>query len=731
MADRPTAQREYFATLDPEKLVSELDQRRNSWYACMTANGLYKRWRKSYDLYFGRHWVHGPSYAANNSEILRYGDKGEYAAFAVNHYRNLIRHILSITTSQRISFEPVAINTDRESETQARLGRNLLENYFKQKRFNRYLKRAAEYSQIFGKGFVYPFWDTNLGRPWSYRDATDLNGDPVLDHETGEPVQQIVNEGDADMWSPSPFDIQHDLSEEDYAHLQHVEIRTFENKFDLAVQYPHAMDKILNLQTKNEMDNSRFFVMGKINETVKVPVYHFLHTRSKSMPNGRYVKHCGGGCILYDGPIPYSKLPLFRIVPGELLGSCDGYSDAFDIIGLQEAVDVLVSTMFTNLQAQGMQKIYVPDGCTLSNVQISKGLAILRGPANLQPVPLNFTANPKEIFEAIPGLQKMMETTIGINATVRGDPDHNLKSGVALGLVQAMAIQYASDFQQSWAELAEDTGSFLLCDLISPNVTNSRVVAMLGKKNHSYQGEYTGKDIAQIDRVMVNLGNPLLQTTAGKYQLAEGMADRGLIKTAQDFLTLVETGQLDAVTEGLDAVLSQIEQENEFLRQGRSVTALMGDKDILHAQKHLDLIANPDVRNNAAHVKVVMDHIMQHINNAKTRDPLIAMIAGEPPVPQPPPQGPPPGAAPQGPPPGPPVLGHVLHHPIHAPKPGNPMAPQGAPAMIPGAPSPLMNGHGKQRPNLGQLLQAPSNMPHIERLPPNLQPTGAIQSPLK
>lgn len=727
MASSITAQRQYFATFDAEKLVAELDQRRNSWYATMTANGLYKRWRKSYDLYFGRHWVHGPSYAANNSEILRYGDKGEYAAFAVNHYRNLIRHILSITTSQRISFEPVAINTDRESETQARLGRNLLECYFKQKRFNRHLKRAAEYSQIFGKGFVWPFWDTNLGKPWTYKDATHLDGTPVMDPETGMPVQQIVNEGDADMWSPSPFDVMHDLSEEDYAHLQSVEIRTFENKFDLAIQYPHAHDKIIDLPTKSELDSSRFFVFGKVNETVKVPVYHFLHARSKSLPNGRYVKHCGGDVILYDGPIPYSKLNLFRIVPGELLGTCDGYSDAFDIIGLQEAVNVLVSTMFTNLQAQGLQKIYVPDGCTLSNVQISKGLAILRGPANLQPVPLNFTANPKEIFEAIPGLQKMMETTIGINATVRGDPDHNLKSGVALGLVQAMAIQYASDFQQSWAELCEDVGSFLLCDLIAPNVKNTRIVAMMGKKNHSYQGEYTGQDVAKIDRVMVNLGNPLLQTTAGKYQLAEGLADRGLIKTAQDFLRLVEDGQLDDITEASDAVLNQIEAENELLRMGRPVKAIMGDADILHAQKHLALISNQDVRQNAPYVQNVIAHIMEHINQAKTRDPVIAMIAGEPPLPPPPqppgPPGPPPPPAP------PPQPQHVVHHHMPHGQAPHPMNPQGAPAATPGAPAPLLKGH--KGPDVGQILAPPASMPHIDRLPAGLQPRGAIPQPIK
>src|SRR5207302_15028 len=97
-------------------------------------------------------------------------------------------------------------------------------------------------------------------------------------------------------------------------------------------------------------------------------------------PNGRLLIYCESDVVLYDGPMRYRRLPVFRIVPGEIYGTTEGYTDAFDLIGIQEALNALVSIAFTNQQANGVQKIWVPEGGNFSATMLAKGLAILRGP---------------------------------------------------------------------------------------------------------------------------------------------------------------------------------------------------------------------------------------------------------------------------------------------------------------------------------------------------------------
>jgi hypothetical protein len=158
------------------------------------------------------------------------------------------------------------------------------------------------------------------------------------------------------------------------------------------------------------------------------------------MPNGRLMIYCDADCVLYDGPTPYDEhLPSFRIVPGEVFGTVEGYTDFFDLQGIQEAIDVLFSSVFTNQQAHAIQKVWAPTGGEINVTMLSKALALIRGPAGSKPEPLQLTASPREVFEFHPMLIKGMETNSGINSVARGDPEHSLKSGVALAYVQAMA----------------------------------------------------------------------------------------------------------------------------------------------------------------------------------------------------------------------------------------------------------------------------------------------------
>jgi hypothetical protein len=652
---------QYFGELTAVELAAHLSERFDTNEKRTSSSR--ERKLKSLKLYYGQHYN---SSDLGDGSILSGGNEGELKLVTVNHYRNLIKHVHVMTTNQKPSFDVRAINSDNQSLQQARLGNNILDAYLKEKRLGRYLKAAAEHALVVTEGFVKCVWEPSLGRQHTVEQR---------ETEGGEVTSRVVYEGDVELSTPTTFDIDYDRTAPDWTKVEWVNIRSFKNKWNLAKRYPEQDETIRALQTKDgQQENGRtFFTLHDLDETADVPVFEFYHKRTDALPNGRYTLFCENGVVLYDGPIPYEQIPLFRISAGDVIGSTECYSDAFDLIGITEVYNTLYSTAFTNQQAFGVQSIWLPQGCEMSTEAINDNLVIFRGGApGTKPEALQLTSTAPEIFQMLELTERHHETLSGINSVARGNPESSLKSGVALGLVQSMAVQYASGFQQSWAELLEDCGTFIL-KLLKHFAKTQRMVAMAGKHNRGNMAEFTGSDLDGIDRVIVDLGNPMARTTAGRLELANGLLDKGLIKTPQEYFSVLNTGNLDPITEGPEAENSLIRKENEELMDGKPVQALVFDSHVLHMQEHKAILANPEVRRNGQTVQNTLAHIQEHMQLWKNQDPAFGLISGEPPAPMPM-MAPPPGA-PMGPPPG----------PQGAPMPAPPdqMAPGPMPAPVP------------------------------------------------
>jgi hypothetical protein len=624
MNDEPQYQDKYFAADSADKLAGHLSELFVGWHNEVNTNSLKKKWLKSYYLYYGRHWRTNVNF--DDSEILKLGDEGELSAITINHYRNLIKHILVLTTNQKPAFDVRAINSDHESLQQAKLANNILEAYLKEKRLRRYVRTAAEHALVFGKGFLKITWEPSLGEP--------VAAESYVDNE-GQPKERLVYEGDVDTMNPSVFDVYVDQTQEDWIRCEYQLCRSYRNKFSLAVRYPQLKEKILALPTKNQLDGERVVTLQRIDETADVPVYEFFHKRTDALPNGRYLLFCSSDVVLYDGPLPYKRLPIFRITPGEIFGTTEGYSDAFDLMGMQQAINVLASTIFSNESTFGVQSVLVPEGANLTHTQLAKGMAALQyNPAAGEPKPLQLTSTPQEVFKFLEMMERMMETISGVNSVARGNPEHSLKSGVALGLVQSMAVQFASAFQESYAELLEDAGTFII-ELLQAFANTKRMVAMAGRWSKGTIQSFTAEDLSNVSRVTVELGNPMARTTAGRIAIADNLLERGLVTTPQEYTTVMQTGQLDPLLRSDEAEVQLIHQENDKLADGVSCPVLIFDKHLLHIKEHKTLLDDPFVRENSKVLPIVMAHIQEHMNQYQMQPPIITMITGEPPPPPP------------------------------------------------------------------------------------------------
>lgn len=633
----------------------------------MERTGRAKRAVRATNVYYGKHQGENGvgSYSINDA-----GVDGEMSAVTHNKFRSLIKHNLSYTVTQKPSWDPRAKNSDVKSLQQARLGGNILDAYLTEKRLGRYMNQAAERALVAEKGYVIAGWDPTQGKPFATQPVSGADGKPVLD-QNGQPKMKIVHEGDIDVTSVRWESVIYDVNLRDWTKRRWNTYKLYENKWDLAARHPDKADEIIKCSADEDFGYSASFPRAKFEEKEIndiIPVFYFQHLKTDGTPSGRFFKHLGNKTWLYDGPMPYRRLGVFRITPGDEFDTCEGYTDAFDQMALQEALNVFYSIAFSNLQAFAGQKLWLPEGCEISPSALDDGMVILKGGVpGSEPKVLNLTSIPKELADIIGLFQKSMVEGMGLNSVVTGDPDHGLKSGTALGRMQAMAIQYASNFQRSWAELQEDVGTFII-ELLQDFANTPRMLALSGTANKGAMQSFTGKDLGAIERVAVDLGNPLSRTAAGRIELADKLYERGEIN-GREYIQVIQTGTLDPIAEEKQADVELVQKENELLRDGKPVRALVGDGHLYHMEKHRCVINDPQIRtwaaegdpNAAAIIQAALAHIQEHEALYNTQSPIFSIIAKEPPAPQP--MMPPPGA---------PMAG-----------PGGPPPPQGGPAPEP------------------------------------------------
>lgn len=624
MNSNPLTKNQYFGTLPASKLAGELIERVIRFDDYLRTSGRLRLWSRSYTFYNRGIYKDG--------RINLAGEQGEYSEIYVNHFRNLLTHILNMTTSQRPTFDARSANTDFKSQAQTIVANNIIDYYNRSKGLEVFTKNAVEDVLQFADGYIYQGWDFSLGDPFT------------KDQRTG----RIIKQGDVLHKNFTPLDVifDHTGGVRDAVRQWYI-VRDFQNKWDLAKLYPEMKDKILKYASDTTMANHSRVGPGGDADSDFIPVFIFMHDRTESLPDGRFYTFVGKDCWLIDSALPsfYKKLPLKRLCGSEQRGSGFGYTTAFDLLPLQEACDGLYSTILTNQATFGVQNITMPSGSNIDVQQLADGLNLINYDPKLgKPEALKLLSTPSEIFEFLNKFEEVMETISGINSVARGNPEASLKSGSALALVQSMAIQFISGLQQSYINLLEELGTGLI-NILKENANTPRMIEIVGESNKSYLKEFTKKDISSINRVTVDIGNPLSRTTAGKVSMADNLLAAKMIENADQYIQVLTTGRLEPVIENKQAELMLVRSENELMSNGGRAIATAIDNHPLHVLEHKAVIASTEARKDPAVVQAVLDHIQEHLDLWKQSDPSMLQMLGQP---APPPMLPAPPGPPNG-----------------------------------------------------------------------------------
>ncbi len=667
---------EYFARLPSRECAERCEDLIDAYYTESTRSGRTRLYRTAYFDYYEGFMVSG--------NLYRKGAQGEQTGITVNNYHNFIKHRVTMTCQQKLSYEPQAIDSSHMAMEQVRLAKGLLSLYTDRSDIDLdgRLRKATQWCQMYGESYIVTLWDETKGKP------------VALDTESGT----LVPEGDVSIKVYDPLSVIRDIYRSESDADQWYILKEECNKVDLAVQYPHFEEDIMADSLEGVYrDRQVYPTWSALSEIIWK--WTLFHDRTIAVPDGRRLVFISNKLVLDDGPLPeeYEKPPIHRMAPEDLAGTPWGYTDMFDLMPICSAISRLHSTVLTNNMTFGLQHILAPTDSNITESQLGTGLTLMSydgARPNAKPEALQLTKSAPETYEYIDKLTQTAGTLAGINEVSRGNPDLVLRgaqSGAALALMSTQSIQFNSDLGKARESMAERVGTAIIKMLAARSVV-PRQGRMLGMSGKPYSKQFKGEDLSKIDKIVIKTGNPLAQTTSGRLQIAESLQAGGYIKNHQDYLQVLETGTLDPLLESYNMEISLIKDENDQMGQGPIPDAVVFDNHVMHIPEHQVLLASVEARRNPQLIQSVLKHIQSHLGflagNAQhgPMNPILASIGNQPTLPPgtpssillPPPA--PPGMPPIGP-------GMPAKPPI-GPRPGQPRpnavpTPTGAPGLPP------------------------------------------------
>lgn len=719
---RPEGQ--YWASVSTEDIGSQVAARFRKYRELCEKTGRLSRWRLAFATYTGR----DPMTGSLSELITEGGEDGELLGAHLNFHRRLVRQQITLATGDRPLFKAMANNDSPESLEQTIVAEQLATYELGDGQLNNRAKEGIELERIFGEAFFVQTWDAAGGEEIGVEDVPELddNGDPVterlegVDPMTGEPVvqevprmtQRPVHEGSIGAEAYSPVNVARDLGVRRLEHCQWHIVRERVCRWDLAEQYPEKRSEILNEPAAGKDEFAlweRTQVIG--DETDQIYKYTLYHAKTKALPQGRETLIVGE-TALRDTPLAYKTYPVLPIVVSEEPEEGTGYSEAWDMLSPQQALNATASGILTTHDAGSINNWVATASMGVEVDDLRPGLRLCKftpdpSAPNLEPHPMQMPEVRQSSFELASFWERVMQTLSAVNDVVLGKSEG--KSGAHDALLSAQAVQAQSAIQQIYLDLLQ-WAMTMRVQLYQVFATEERTIEIVGTDDRSLVRSFKGDTIKDVRRFTVSMASPDMRTFEGRQGRLQMLLKNfpGQI-TPEQAMTMMDTGRYQPTYKAQRKAVDHLGRENEKLMRGEPVLLDPGDHHELHIREHTALKCDPDVRFDDARMRIINQHIQEHQMqwSMLSMDPMgIILLAatGQRPAPPPPMMGapPPPGdpnapMPPQGEQGAPPPMGEQMAAP-RANVPGAPpdiagvKMPQmptnpetGAPASVPGA----------------------------------------------
>jgi len=563
-----------------------------------------------------------------DTSLVYTGEQGELIKMSVPQARSLIRQVVTLTTKQKLAFQAIAQTDSAEVMKTVKLADAVSAQVVKNQKLDLKGEMLCEQASVMGLSFLKTTWRSDKGNPY----AATAEG-------------EVVYDGDVEISVCHVDDLLFDFTIPEWSDLDWVEARTIKNKWSLISQFPELKDQILKLQPVKNVVRSGMAEYWSVSEADLCYVYEVYHKPTPALPKGRMVVYGDSDCVFYDGVNPYECIPISKMCPEPIFSSGFGFPLLSYILPAQEMFDHVLSCLATNMGNLGVNNVIAPRGANIG-VQDFAGMNLLsytpqNAPNGGRPEVLKLSESNPQLFQFSTVLLENMQQMVNLNSAARGQPPSGVTAGVAIATLTANALEFLNSVAKSYQMCLEDAMGHAL-NAYRRFASIPKIVAITGKQNQTVTKEFVGSDLDPVKEVKLTVANPLMQSTAGRVDVAEKLLGQGLIKNAEDYIAILDGAPLSRMTSGALTESDLVDLENEKMAEGEAVPALATDAHAFHINKHRELLNEPSIRKNAQMVQLVLAHIEQHLQLEKTTDPLLKIIVttGQAPVmPMMPPMG--------------------------------------------------------------------------------------------
>lgn len=613
----------WLADGDPEVVIRKRMESHRSW-ALWSSNPISQAWIRNTMSYYS-HVLDPNSW---DTSLVFEGEQGELVKMLVPQARSLIRQTITLISSQKLAFKTLAKNTGKDVMSDVRLGDAICDATVEDQRLDIKGEELLENALVLGAGFTKTTWNTSAGSPF----AQDGDG-------------SVIHKGGIEVSIHSPTDVYYEHKMGDWQKMDWVEVRVKMNKWDLIAQHPALEEEILKIATIQDSHSVNIYNNQSGMEDDYIYCYELYHKPTPAMPQGRMLFYATEKTVFYDGINQYGCIPIEPCMPEKFSGSFLGVPAFSSLMPVQEMMDICFSAIGTNNANLGVQNVMSPRGAAVSVEQIEGMNWISYTPQNIpgggEPKALQLTQSAPETFKFLDVLHSHLQQLANSSPALRGNPPPGVTSGTAFATLSANAIEFMKGTSKAYFNCMQKT----MWHAINATQKFAKIpqeVVMKGKNNMAQTREYTGDDLKNIHSISITLQNPIMQTLAGRIEVTDKLMQSGMLKTPQDYFTVMDGGDVKSLTGNETTETDLVEAENEMLSEGEEVLALWSDNHPYHVRKHKKLLDDPNVRLYSDKIEAIQNHILEHGRLAKETDPFLYGMAQTGQMPQMPQAGPPP-----------------------------------------------------------------------------------------
>lgn len=552
------------------------------------------------------------------TQLQEGGEAGELLALAIPHYRTLVRHQISLFTAHRPEWDPQARTSDAQGARQVPMCSNLLDYVAASSGLDSRLAEQVELMMVAGAGYFITGWDPNAGLDGTGWFTQRICAPWELCHE------RVRVYDDATWWIHRAFESRWDwvarFAESDPDKARR--IAELDDAGDFASSFREYGDTRLGIDNDEEGD--------------RIAVLYLVAKPTIACPEGRLAIVCADDLVLLDGPYPYGRdITVSRMCASEFLGTSIPYADSWGVLAAADAANAIISMILTRVDTCGVPNFCVPEGSELDFSDIAGGNNVWKvTPGGEKPSVVDLLQLPDSLPAILGLISSLMEQTVGINSVTKGQPQENVSSGSMAALLQNMAIQFNSNLERAWILNLERIGTHHV-RVFQRMASEPLSVSVMGQDNRWSVTSFKGEELGGILKVSVKTASALAKTTAGRAEIADKLLQRSAI-TPQEYLRIIQTGQLQPTFQGPVGELTGIKARAEKLLRGEPAPAMTWDNHQL-CIRELKGLLNTEARDDVQIAGVINQAVQQHFelwSQLSREAPDMLAAIGCPPLPQ-------------------------------------------------------------------------------------------------